>query len=651
MKKSLFLSLALSISSFAFAQQTYKHACSHGKVAATSDDFSSDAESGDDNYDVQSYQFDIDVENNTTYVSGTVSMEGLVVDTEMDEYWFHLNADINISEVIVNDESMAYVREGDLVKVPLSASLEIGAPINSQITYDGSPGGSSFFSGYSTGTPWWLSDAETSWTLSQPFGAKEWFPVKEDLTDKIDRVNMNATTTLPNKVASNGILQNTIISDDGLKATYKWETNYPIDFYLIAFAVSDYEEYTFTTELTSGQEVLVQNFIYNGTLGSGVSVVEYYQDDLDQTGDMLIQFSEMFGDYPFAAEKYGHMIAPMGGGMEHQTMTTQGFFTQDLTAHELGHQWWGDHVTCGSWNDIWLNEGFAEYSPYLYWQTISDEGAKTYLENMHNTALEAASGSVYVPTGSDVARIFSSVLSYSKGAAVVHMLRYKMGDEDFFNFLKSYQNDMAFGTATTALFQEKLETYTGDNYDNFINEWVYGEGYPEYEIEWSHDGSTLSVNVDQVPSSFVTTHFSISIPVSFEVDGTTQTFTIDPNIENNTFSISGNISNAEIDPEMWILKSTESTIVEIPTIGITENHSLEIKSYPNPAQDIWQIYFNQMIDKGSLQLIDLSGKIVKEIPLDGFSEMDVFVADLKSGVYSYRIINDRFDKKGRLIIQ
>lgn len=651
MKKSLYLFLALSISSFAFAQQTYKHACSHGKMAIVSDYFSSDAESGDDNYDVQSYQFDIDVENNTTYISGTVQMQGIVSDTEMDEYWFHLKANMVINEVLVNDMLMNFTREGDLVKVPLGSTLEVGAPIHSAISYEGTPGGASFFAGYSTGAPWWLPDAETSWTLSQPFGAKEWFPVKEDLTDKIDQINMNATTTLPNKVASNGLLLNTITSDDGLKASYHWETKYPIDFYLIAFAVSEYEEYSFITELNSGQEVFVQNFLYDGVLGSGESVVAYYQEDLDQTGDMLIQFSEMFGDYPFASEKYGHMIAPMGGGMEHQTMTTQGFFTQDLTAHELGHQWWGDHVTCGSWNDIWLNEGFAEYSPYLYWQTLSEEGARNYLEDMHSNALEATSGSVYVPTGSDVSRIFSNTLSYNKGAAVVHMLRYKMGDEDFFGFLKSFQTEMAFGTATTALFQEKLESYTGDSYENFLNEWIYGEGYPEYDVKWSQNGNVLSVSVDQIPSSFTTPNFSICLPIRFDIDGIPIIYKIDPNIAVNTFTVDGNVSNGVLDPEMWILKSPSSSIVEVPTVGITENNILEIKSYPNPAKETWHVYFNQVIDNGNIQLIDLSGKIVKELAINNNSELAIPVTDLKAGIYTYRISNEKLEQKGSLVIQ
>lgn len=650
MKKSLYLSLVLMSTTFAFAQQSQQHACAHGKMSALSDDFSSDAESGDDNYDVQSYDFNIEAENNTTYISGTVSMEGIVTETEMDEYWFHLKANMNLSSVIVNGEELSYVREGDLVKVPLSASLEVGAAIVSDITYDGSPGGDSFFSGYSSGAPWWLPDAETSWTLSQPFGAKEWFPVKEDLTDKIDRVGMNVTTTLPNKVGANGLLQNTVVSEDGTKATYQWETNYPIDFYLIAFAVSDYEEYTFTTELTSGQEVLVQNFIYNGTLGSGETVVEYYQDDIDQTGDMLIQFSEMFGDYPFAEEKYGHMISPMGGGMEHQTMTTQGFFTQDLTAHELGHQWWGDHVTCASWNDIWLNEGFAEYSPYLYWQTISDNGARAYLEEMHNNSLEAANGSVYVPSGSDESRIFSSALSYSKGACVVHMLRYQMGDEDFFAFLKSFQVDMAFGTATTELFQEKLETFTGDDYDSFFNEWVYGEGYPRYEMEWVQNDNTLTVTVDQTTSSS-TDHFSIPVPVRFDIDGTPQIFEIDPNLESNTFTVSGYVSNAVLDPDLWILKSPVSSIEGYSTIGINENALLDVKSYPNPAKDLWHLHLSTVIDSGSIQLFDLSGKTVKEFAMDGLSEIEISVADLKAGVYSYRISTNDFEKKGRLVVQ
>ena len=146
---------------------------------------------------------------------------------------------------------------------------------------------------------------------------------------------------------------------------------------------------------------------------------------------MVEEFSDLIGLYPFNREKYGHMQANLGGGMEHQTMSTMGGFSQDLTSHELAHQWFGDKVTCATWSDIWLNEGWASYLEYLYRQTISQSTADSWMTSTHNSARGAATGSVYVPAGASVSRIFSSSLTYKKGAAVLHMLRYVMGDSAF----------------------------------------------------------------------------------------------------------------------------------------------------------------------------------------------------------------------------
>src|SRR5690606_34514429 len=134
----------------------------------------------------------------------------------------------------------------------------------------------------------------------------------------------------------------------------------------------------------------------------------------ENTADFIELFSGLYGMYPFADEKYGHCMAPISGGMEHQTMTTQGFFEKSLTAHELAHQWWGDYVTCGTWANIWINEGFASYSEYLMLQNLFPSQAAGDMQQRHTNIMSQAGGSVWVADSTDESAIFDSRLVYNK---------------------------------------------------------------------------------------------------------------------------------------------------------------------------------------------------------------------------------------------
>src|SRR5690606_33758647 len=117
---------------------------------------------------------------------------------------------------------------------------------------------------------------------------------------------------------------------------------------------------------------------------------------------------------------------PLSGGMEHQTMTTQGYFEKGLTTHELGHQWWGDNVTCESWADIWVNEGFASYSEYLMLENLYPNETTSHMLDIHNNVKSNPNGSVWVQDSLNESRIFSGRLTYDKGAAIVHTFRFIM---------------------------------------------------------------------------------------------------------------------------------------------------------------------------------------------------------------------------------
>ena len=254
------------------------------------------------------------------------------------------------------------------------------------------------------------------------------------------------------KAGSNGVLVEVLDLGNVFKK-FSWEHRYPIDYYLISVSVAEYIEYTvYANPIGTTNPIPIQNFIYNNP-----ATLPKFKKDIDETVEFIEYFSDIFGLYPFHQEKYGHCMAPLSGGMEHQTMTTQGFFYNTLTAHELAHQWWGNHVTCKSWSDIWVNEGFASYAEYLMLEELYPGDELVDMLDRHNTIMSQLGGSIWVEDSLDGDRIFSSRLTYDKGAAFVHTLRYLINnDELFFTSLKNFQSSFTFSTALGVDVQEVM---------------------------------------------------------------------------------------------------------------------------------------------------------------------------------------------------
>jgi aminopeptidase N len=184
-------------------------------------------------------------------------------------------------------------------------------------------------------------------------------------------------------------------------------------------------------------------------------------------------YADLFEPYPYADEKYGHAEFGWGGGMEHTTVSFMGGLGRGLIAHELGHQWFGDKVTCGSWQDVWLNEGFATYLAGMVIENLDGEADfRSWKQDQISSVTYYPDGSVYIPAQdtTSVNRIFSSRLSYNKGSMVLHMLRKKLGDAVFFQGLREYLDDpnLAYGYAKTPDLMQHLESASGEDLTEFF---------------------------------------------------------------------------------------------------------------------------------------------------------------------------------------
>lgn len=651
MSKALYFIITFFSLTFLTAQEftlpEINHYCHKSQIALKALKSSKDIEQSHllFQYDVKFYHLDLHVENNTVDISGNVTIKAQVVNTQIDTFAFELVDELTIDAILFNGESKTFTRNNNEVFVPLENPVFNEDFLTCQVFYHGTPPTGGFFSGISTkyDSTW---NKHVTWTLSEPFNARQWWPTKQVLTDKADSVWVFLTTSSVNKAGSIGLLTNTVnLPND--KVRYEWKSKYPIAYYLISFAVADYQEYNIYAkpDYLLGDSILIQNYVYNTT-----ECLDHYKTGIDNSVKFLELFSELFSEYPFHEEKYGHCLAGLSGGMEHQTMTTLGNFHFGLVAHELGHMWFGDNVTCATWSDIWINEGFATYADYLATEKIGgDPWPGIWRNNVHNFIISEPGGSTYVPeedvTYENVDRIFDSRLTYWKGAVILHMIRFELqNDELFFDVLRNFQLKFADSIASASDFIDVLNETSGKDFSQFFDQWYYGEGYPIFAVSYKKTEGLLvieSVQTTSMPS--VTPLFIMNIPYKLYFnDGTDSTIILyhDNNEMAYSLPFTKEIDSIQFDPEKWVLKKVESVI------GISEYDYADSFTFsPNPVEDELMIRSSGEPIR-YIAIHNLFGKKISEFhDMQPFCSVDV--SGLSSGLYfiSLRIGDNIFTRK------
>ena len=346
----------------------------------------------------------------------------------------------------------------------------------------------------------------------------------------------------------------------------------------------------------------------------------------------------LYGMYPFYKEKYGHCMAPFGGGMEHQTMTSLGFFEYYINAHELGHQWWGDNVTCKSWGDIWINEGFASYTEHLTAQYLDPSNFAPNLAAAHNNVMNFPGGSVYF-TNHDTLNsnvIFDSRLTYDKGGSIVRSLQFVTNDDSlWFNTLRGFQQQYKNSTASVIDFKTYYETQTNSNATSFFNQWYYGEGYPTFNVTYNYTGTQCFIKSDQTTSMpFVTPIFKTPMQYKISRSGKPDTtIRVNHNQPSHTYTLAltGTVTGVSCDPNNWIINKTigparDATLGITPVVdpnGITAiTGTAEITIGPNPVRSTLLINNTGNLP-GKVCVYDLAGKMIVEKPLSGTVLIDL----------------------------
>ncbi len=581
-------------------------------------------------YDVVFHGLNLNVERSSTAISGCVKTIASSKVIALDTFMFQLHANLIIDSVIGHkNQKLTVIRQGDIALVLLDSVYTYNQLVQVQIFYHGTPpsgASAAIGNGFSNKASPTYSN-QITWSLSQPYSAYEWWPCKQSLQDKIDSVFISVTTDTSNKVGSNGLLKSIIPMGNG-KHQFNWETRYKMNYYLVAVTVGKYNEYIqYAKPKQSADSILIQHYIYNNPLAYSNNITS-----INATKSMVELFSDLYGLYPFYKEKYGHVMAPFSGGMEHQTMTSLGIFNFGIVAHELAHQWFGDNVTCATWKDIWLNEGFATYSEYLAAKYLtSASNTLSVITNMHNTA-KKIDGSVFFTDTADVTRIFSSEITYNKGGSAVRVLHYLLGDSLFFEVCKSYQVQFANGNASTNDLRLLVNSLSGKNYDYFFNQWIYGLGYPNYALKWNQIGNQLYISIDQNNLQSANNLFQLSLPIVIKTaNGDTTIYVQQGEAKTNyQFSLYNPVTSIALDPENWILKS--AVVTKDATIGNDENlfSNENIAVYPNPSNGNVMVNTNKT-EPVSIFVYNMLGKLclTKESFKSGVLETSV----LQKGIY------------------
>ena len=466
------------------------------------------------------------------------------------------------------------------------------------------------------------------YTLSEPYGASDWWPCKNGLADKADSVDIYIQTPSEYRSASNGILLS--VTAEGSDKIFHWKHRYPVAAYLVCLAVTKYAEYI--QEVPFGNDTLkVQNLIYPEDSASASS-------DLGIIIPQIQLYDTLFGIYPFQEEKYGHAQWGWGGGMEHQTMTFVNSFGFELLAHELAHQWYGDMVTCGTWTDIWLNEGFATYLSGLCYEHLAPEWWKTFRKVRIDKIVSKPDGSVYCDDTTSINRIFDARLSYAKGAMILHQLRWICGDSVFFAAMNNYLHDPAFayGFARTEDFKSHFESSCGQDLTWYFDEWFTGQGYPSYQVGWTQSGDTVELIIYQTQSHSSVSFFELPVQLKF-INATYDTLIrFDNTFSGQTFRtiIPFTVDSVRIDPDYQII-SGGNTVG-----GFTDrDHSKFFKVFPNPTRDKLFVKFLIQQQEAEVELFDLTGRMVlsdQAIPHRDLVELNI--GNLSGGLYILKVI-------------
>ncbi len=557
-------------------------------------------------YDIEHYDLYLEPDFGEKSIQGTVCIKLSSLADGLDKVDLDLFQDLEATGAHDGlHRPLSFTHQDDLVILQLMTPLAMGDTITVVVDYEGTPEPAGFLGMQfleHDGTPILA-------TLSEPYYSRSWWPCK-DLPD--DKATMRLRLLAPEGYycAGNGVLTEQQEMPDG-RTLFTWEESYPISAYNISVAVTNYVGWTETWTAPSGKQMTLEYKVFPEDLEKALV-------DWAATRDMLDLYSVLFGEYPFVDEKYGMAEFIYDGAMEHQTMTSYGQelvtgdgFFERLVGHEMAHQWFGNLVTVKDWDQVWLHEGFATYAEALWIEHKSGFAAMRHYMRSISAYQIGFWGPVCPPTP-----LFGDTV-YQKGAWILHMLRHMVGDNDFFEILRTYTSDptLRFGAATFDDFIRIAEDVSSTELSWFFDEWLYRIGRPDYDVTWHSqpegEDYRVTISIEQVQDSEI-----YRMPLDFVVDTTagSETFTVwnDGAYQTTSFLVHAEPLDVRLDPDEWVLRwnQTDDTVTSTPHL---DGYSLQLlPNTPNPFNPSTTLRF---VAPGELpvqlRIVDARGRTVR----------------------------------------
>lgn len=474
------------------------------------------------------------------YISGSVTTHFKPCAEAIGSIDFDLSKHLRVDSVTQRNSHLTFTHKANKLVITLPANVAAGSTDSVTVYYHGKPVPTCF------GSVGFDKETNSAWTLSQPHGGRDWWPCRQNLTDKIDSMDIYVTCPAKYKVASNGVL--TGYSKNGEQHTAHYRLRHPANFYTIGIAVGIYNTTESNTLLATGDTV---------------KLIDYYWPTAQYDGKTLIHianfinfFSDYWIPYPYADEKYGQITVKSNASIEHQTIAFLSYTDIGVMAHELTHQWFGNYVTCKGWRNLWLNEAFATFGELLIIEKYYSDLAIEWRKYIHKSALMAKK-SIYAINDTAITNsLFDVDTRYNKSAMTLVMLRNEIGHEAFQKgsrmILERYANGFASIDDARQCFEQAADTSLTD----FFNSWIYGIGHPIYTIKHSKtvDGKT-TITIRQNTSHTSVDFYSLHVTIRLSGEGQQKDVTLHHTQQVQQFVVETdfNVEDVLFDPECEIL--------------------------------------------------------------------------------------------------
>lgn len=567
-------------------------------------------------YDLVYHRMVWEASPNVFWLKGSVTSY-FIIRGNQDEISFNLRQHLGVDSVTMRGAGLSFQHNNDILTIKLPKTYTDGELDSLTVYYQGNPTQGKYRSYFIENH----KEGKVLATQSEPYGASDWWPCKEDLNDKFDSCDVFIITDTGYLAGGPGSLKSQSLLND-TQIRYNWQHRYPSNFYLIALAISNYEVIE-DSVVVRGVKIPLINYVYPQSVSTAIPL-------LKATAPVLQIFDSLFGEYPYLNEKYGHMQWNKNGGMEHATMSSMGGYDFDLLSHELAHQWFGNKVTCSSWQDIWINESFATYLNSLAYEFVygKDSMAK-HLAKVFGISKRNNELPIYVTDTTSLGRIFNQQLSYNKGSMILHTLRFYVGDSAFFEACRNFLNEApnAFRSASTENLVQHFEAVTDKDVRTFINHFYYGVGYPIYLIRYQNlSNGLLRIEAAQSTSNGATDFFHHSIPLLVKMQNGKDTLL---NLEMNQ-----NLENFEIflpSPAQEMLFNHQYQVMAAGSVVRVEDQGPNlVEAYPNPNGGILTIESNKEVVQ-RVYIYSTNGQLIEKVMFNSL-KAEVDIAQLKAGM-------------------